>query len=177
MANKKLRKMLCDINSPECINLKRLIETQSKATLSGWAIAYSKQNYLKIYEKENPKDLRLREIISLCEKHLNGEIKLAELKPALKQAREIAQSSAENPVAQAAARAVSTACAAVQTPTNALGFLFYGSAAVAYSEAGLSETAEVYNKIASDELKKAFDSIKKVSVADEPNPAKINWNC
>ena len=33
----KLRKMLGDIKSEECINLMRLIETQSHETLSKWA--------------------------------------------------------------------------------------------------------------------------------------------
>lgn len=173
----KLRKMLCDINSPECTALMRLIETQSQATLASWAIQYAKDNYLGIYETQRPQDSILRDTILSCEEYLAGSRKLAEVKPLLTEAGQTARGLEENPIAQAAARAVSTACAAVRTPTNALGFLFYGSAAVAYSQAGLEETIETYNKIAEAELKKAFASLQQVSIPDEPHPAKIKWNC
>ena len=80
-------------------------------------------------------------------------------------------------MAQAAARAVATACAAIQTPTNALGFLFYGAAASAYQTAGLTQNAECYDRMALNEFRKAFQSLQRVSLPDEPNPAKIKWNC
>lgn len=38
----KMRKMLGDINSQECIALMQLIETQSKDTLAAWAVNYVK---------------------------------------------------------------------------------------------------------------------------------------
>ena len=84
---------------------------------------------------------------------------------------------ADNPTAQAAARAVSTACASVHTPTSALGCLCYGAAAAAYSQAGLEQGAEVYDQIASKELEKAVDSLKQVCVPDELHPVKVKWNC
>ena len=45
------------------------------------------------------------------------------------------------PAAQAAARAIVTACGVLQTPANALGFCFYGAAAAAYHELGLERSA------------------------------------
>lgn len=99
----KLRKMLGNIESQECILLMRLIETQSKETLA--------------------------------------------------------------------------ACAAVSTPTNALGFLFYGAAAIAYSKEGLTQSAEVYDAAASLELNRAYESLKDAAVPDEQHPAKIKWYC
>lgn len=173
----KLRKMLCDINSEECINLMRLIETQSKKTLANWAVQYAKENYLKIFESVCPDNTSFKEAIAACEEHLNGDKKLAEVKPLLKGATLTARELNDNPVAQASARAVATACATVQTPTNALGFLFYGAAAVAYSELGLTQTAEVYDEAALKEFRKAYSSLQAVSVPNEPKPAKINWNC
>ena len=173
----KLRKMLCDINSPECTALMRLIETQSQATLAAWAVQYAKDNYLGIYKAQRPQDCLLRDTLLSCEQYLSGSRKLAELKPQLKEAAQAARGLYDNPVAQAAARAVSTACAVVKTPTNALGFLFYGSAAVAYSQAGLEETAETYNKIAETELQRAFASLQQASNPDEAHPARIKWNC
>lgn len=177
MAKKQLRKMLCDIQSQECADLMRLIETQSKSTLAAWAISYAKENYLTIYEEEYPGDLRLREGISACEDYLRGGRRLTEIKPVLKEAAEIARNLADQPVAQAAARTVATACAAIQTPTNALGFLFYGAAASAYSAVGLAQNSELYDRMALDEFQKAFQSLQQVSIPDEPNPAKMKWNC
>lgn len=168
----KLRKMLGDINSPECVAMMRLIETQSKSTLAKWAVEYAKK-YLEIYNEGNS---RPGEIISVCEEHLNGGMKLAEVKPFIKEAQEIARAE-ENPIYQAAARAISTACGTVNTPTNALGFLFYGAAAVAYSTIGLEATAEEYDRIAAEEFRKAYASLEKVSVPDEEKPAKIKWGC
>lgn len=173
----KLRKMLGDIKSEECINLMRLIETQSHETLSKWATDYAEKNYLGIFLEEFPEDDSLKSSIEACREFLKGEKKLKDIKPSLKAAVETARNVSDNPTAQAAARAVSTACAVVQTPTNSLGFLFYGAAAYAYHKLGLSDAAENYDKAAKEELQKAFDELKKVSVPNETNPAKINWNC
>lgn len=173
----KLRRMLGDINSPECIGLMRLIETQSKQVLAAWAVSYAKDNYLGILEEECPGSGAVKEAVAACEEYLSGNKKLSEIKPAVKAAVQTAREISNNPVGQAAARAVSTACGTVQTPTNALGFLFYGAAAAAYSEAGLEEKPEVYEKLASEELKRALVSLKAAAVPDEPNPVKINWNC
>lgn len=173
----KLRKMLGDINSPECIGLMRLIETQSKQVLAAWAVTYAKENYLGIYEAECPEERTLKEAVTACEEYLSGNKKLSEIKPAVKAASQTAREISDNPAEQAAARAVSTACGTVWTPANALGFLFYGAAAVAYSRAGLGEKPEVYEKMASQELQRALESLEAAAVPDEANPVKINWNC
>lgn len=47
----KLRKMLGSPDSPYIISLMRLIETQSKHTISCWAVSYAQQVMLPIYEK------------------------------------------------------------------------------------------------------------------------------
>jgi hypothetical protein len=172
----KLRKMLGDIYSPECTALMRLIETQSKNTLAAWAAAYAREKYLPIYKKAFPDDARLDEALDGCDAYLAGGLKLTELKPLLKRARELA-SGVKDPAAQAAARAVAVACATVSTPTNSFGFLLYGAAAAAYDEVGFDKTAQEYDAIASRELNAALESLKSVAVSDEPNPAKIDWNC
>ena len=157
----KLRKMLGDVNSEECISLMQLIETQSKSTLTAWAVGYVKENYLGLYEAEHPEDHRLRDAVSACEECLTGTKKLSEIKPVLKEA----------------ARAVSTACGTLQTPTNALGFIFYGAAAKAYSQAGLDGSKEVYDRLADVEFRNVYESLKKAAVEDEKNPVKVKWNC
>ena len=78
---------------------------------------------------------------------------------------------------QAAARAVATACGTIQTPTNALGFLFYGAAASAYAQVGLQAEKETYEALALREFQEAYDSLQAVAVPEEEDPAKLNWNC
>lgn len=173
----KLRKMLGSIQSEECVRLMGLIETQSRATLAAWAVEFAANRYLPLWKAACPEDGSLDAAVEACRAHLAGERKLAQVKPALKEAVQTARSLEDSPAAQAAARAVSTACGTVNTPTNALGFLFYGAAAVAYHEAGLMAEPAVYDELARREFRLACDSLREASVPDEPNPAKINWNC
>lgn len=172
---KKLRKMLGDIKSQECVDLMRLIETQSQRTLATWAIQYVKDNYLEIYN-EYHQDRDFQTILTACDDYLNNQMSLKEVKVYLKEARLIAK-DIKNPIEQAAARAIATACATISTPTNALGFLFYGAAVYAYHEVGLEETDVIYNDLATKELQKAFLSLQAISIEHEENPAKIKWGC
>ena len=48
----KLRKMLGDVDSPECIAMMRLIETQSETTLARWALGYVESRILPVYKKK-----------------------------------------------------------------------------------------------------------------------------
>jgi hypothetical protein len=60
-------------------------------------------------------------------------------------------------------------------PSHSLGVAFYGAAAVAYSGAGLNETAERYEQIATEECAKMEAALRKIAMYNERNPAKINW--
>lgn len=173
----KLRKMLGDLEDPSIKALMKLIETQSKTTLAEWSIRYAEEHFLGIFEKAYPDNLCFREVIAAVREYLEGSRKLAEVKPFLREAAQTAREADANPAAQAAARAVATACAVIQTPTNALGYTFYGAAAVVYDKAGLLEKQQVYDEMASREFERILESLKKAAVADEPNPVKINWNC
>ncbi|POP33441.1 hypothetical protein C3B58_07390 [Lactonifactor longoviformis] len=174
---RKLRKMLGDIKDPSVVSLMRLIETQSKATLSGWAVDYAEKHYLGIYQKAYADERRLQEAVSGVREYLNGSRKQEDLKPLLRAAVQAAQEAEDNPPAQAAARAVATACRTVQTPSNALGFAFYGAAASAYEKAGLEESPEVYDALASNELARILGSLRENAVSGEKNPVTIKWNC
>lgn len=172
----KLRKMLGDINSPVCVSLMALIATQSQHTLDKWALDVACERYLPIYEALCPGDTALRDTAAMCRSYIAGEIKLGALKPLLSEARKLA-SGIKGDVEQAAARAVSTAFAVVQTPTNAFGFLMYGAAATAYHRAGLDRTQAEYDALAEEELEAVLKSLESIAVKGEKNPAKINWNC
>ena len=65
----------------------------------------------------------------------------------------------------------------IQTPTNALGFAFYGAAAAAYDEAGLSGDSAEYERLADMEFDRIIASLRHAAVDDEPNPVKVRWNC
>lgn len=173
----KLRRMLGNINDEIIVELMRVIETQSKETISLWAVNYVEQNILNIYEKESNSDLRLREVIISTKEYLRGNMKLKEIKEALRKVKTIPKEVEENPVAQASARAILTACATIQTPTNALGFTFYSVAAIVYNQVGVKEKVETYDKLAVNEFVKVLESLQEVAIKNEVNPVKVSWNC
>lgn len=167
----KLRKMLGDIHDSSCVDMMHLIETQSKETLAAWALAYVKKQYSKIYTSDC-----LEEAMDMVERCLKKDCTVKELKPYLKAAREDAK-NIHDPACEAASKAIACACAVVQTPTNALGFLFYGAAAKAYHEVGLEESKEVYDLYGIKEFQTAYASLKQVAVEDEARAVHIKWNC
>ncbi len=171
-----LRKMLGSAEHPEIIRLMRLIETQSKTTLTRFAADYVAERYLPIVEVILPEDPRLHAAVEAVRAHLDGA-PLSAVKAAVKEARAAAQTLGKEPVAQAAARAISTACAVAATPTNALGFAFYGAAAHAYHTAGIKADSTVHDELATQELARIRASLEAVCVADEPNPVKVDWGC
>lgn len=173
----KLRKMLGDANGPEAAALMRRIETQSRETLAGWAAAYVEENCLPVYESAFPGDRRLRAAVSAAKELAAGKRKPGELKLLLRDARETSREAEGNPAAQAAARAVATACAVYQTPTGALGFSFYAAAAAAYRQAGLSAPQEEYDRLAAEEMGRIGASLERAMVPNEPNPVRVDWNC
>ena len=104
-----------------------------------------------------------------------GARTLRDLKPLLRQGTAAAREPSD-PIAQAAARATAAACAVAQTPTNALGYLFYGAAAAAYSQAGC-DAPERWEELARQELEQALAELRAQSVPDEKDPVQVNWNC
>lgn len=54
----KPRKMLGKADSPTCLAVMQLIETQSRTTLARWAIAYAEQTCLPLYELLTPVKMR-----------------------------------------------------------------------------------------------------------------------
>ena len=173
----KLRKMLGRADDPKLLALMRMIETQNKTTLARWAMDCARERYLPIYEECFPEDPRLGESLHAAASCLAGELALKDLKAHLKAARELPKEAEGAPAAQAAARAVTTACAVIQTPTSALGFVFYGAAARAYHQAGLTACAAVYDALAEEEFAALADILTDRMVTDEPDPIRVTWYC
>lgn len=173
----KLRKMLGDVNSKECRDLMKLIEAQNVKTLTRWALDIIKDQTLKVYESAFPGDCRLEIVIQGCGEYCDGARTLKDLKPLLKEASQTARESSDNPAGQAAARAIAAACAIPQTPTNALGFLFYHAAAIVYDHYGQEISADKAEALALEIFRKAGEALQNCAVENEPNPVKIQWHC
>lgn len=169
----KLRKMLGSVEDPAVRALMALIETQSRTTLTRWAVSCAAERYLPLTEG---KDGRLPAAVEAVRANLRGELTLKEAKALLAEARKAAQEETD-PIRQAAARAVSTACGTLTTPTNALGFAFYGAAAWAYHTAGTEAPREGHDRFAREELGRVLDSLREAAVPDEADPVKVSWNC
>ena len=174
----KLRKMLGAADSPYILSLMHLIDTQSKATIANWCMDYCEEHILPIFEKHCPGDQRPRRAIAAAREWFEGKKKLPEVRNIiLNECHAVARELDGNPAAQAAARACGQASACFHTPTHSLGLAFYGAAAIAYDRVGLNEKPEVYEQIAAQECAKMEAALRAVAVENEPNPAKLKWNC
>lgn len=168
----KLRKTLGSPTEPAVVALMEGMEGKSKEALTTWAMAYVTEKYLPLVA-EVPLFSELLEKTKDC---MTGNLPLKDWKALLAEARK-ASAAEKEPVREAAARAIVTACGTWQTPTNALGFCFYGAAAMACHQAGTAETKETYDMLATKELEQILASLKQVKTAPDEQAAKLQWNC
>jgi len=175
---KKLRKMLGDVNAPSCVALRDLIDTQSKDTIRKWCLAYAEDRILPIFEKHYPDDNRPRNAVNAAHEYLDGKVKLPVVKNIiLNECHAAARELDDNPIAQAAARSVGQGSSVVHTLTHSLGLYFYAAAAIAYDRIGLAATEDEYAQIAEEVCLDYTAALQAVAVENEPNPAKLKWNC
>lgn len=168
----KPRKTLGSPTEPAVVALMEGMEGKSKEALTTWAMAYVTEKYLPLVA-ETPLFAELLEKTKDC---MTGNLPLKDWKALLAEARK-ASAAEKEPVREAAARAIVTACGTWQTPTNALGFCFYGAAAMAYHQAGTAETKETYDMLATKELEQILASLMQVKTAPNEQAAKLQWNC
>jgi len=175
---KKLRKTLGNVNSPSTVALKDLIDTQSKDTIRKWCLDYAENRILPIFEKHCPGDNRPRNTVEAAHEYLSGKVKFTQVKDIiLNECHAAARELDANPAAQAAARAVGQGTSVVHALTHSLGLFFYAAAAVAYDCVGLNATDEVYSTIAEEVCRDYTEALNAIAVENEPNPAKLKWNC
>jgi len=175
---KKLRKMLGDVNAPSVVALRELIDTQSKETIRKWCLEYAETKILPIFEKHCPGDDRPRNAVNSAHDYINGKVKFPSVKNIiLNECHAAARELDANLIAQAAARAVGQGSAVVHTLTHSLGLYFYVTAAVAYDRVGLGATEDEYAEIAEEVCLDYTDALRAVALENEPNPAKLKWNC
>lgn len=185
---RKPRKMLGDVNGAACAEMMELMPSRSAAALAVWAIDYANGECFEIAQRhttQNDQELNdsLGETVRLCRAYSAGlmtpsraTVRRPELTLPLKTASRFV-SAETDPIAAAAARAISIACAAVRTPTSSLGFLFYLAAAKAYDQLGLNAGAAEYGAFAEKELQSALKSLRENTKPDLLNPSGIEWNC
>lgn len=169
-----LRKMLGNINDTTLVSLMNMIETQSASTLAKWALDYVEEHVLMLCHHAFVEDMKIA--IQTSRQYINQERTSQELKKVLKDTKVILK-DVHDPVNMVAIRAILTACATYDTPTNALGFTFYAVAAIVYSEVGLSESKQKYDQLAKEKFKDILYSFQLIAVNDEVNPVKVKWYC
>ena len=175
---KKYRKMLSDVYAPYLQSLMRLIETQSKTTLTRWSIDYTRKNIVSIYEKAFPGDKRPINALDAANEWLQGKDKLPYVKNIiLNECHAAAREAEGSPAAQAAARTCGQAAAITHTPTHSLGLALYGALAIAYDKLGIDADWDALVDVAAEECARMEAALQAIAVKDEPKPAKINWNC
>jgi len=178
MARKKLRKTLGDVDAPSVVALRGLIDTQSRDTIRRWCLDYASSKILPIFERHCPGDARPRSALNVAREYIGDKVKFPAVKNIiLGECHAAARELDGNPAAQAAARAVGQGSAVVHALTHSLGLYFYAAAAVAYDRIGLEAAEEAYAKIAEEVCLDYADALRAIAVADEPDPAKLKWNC
>jgi hypothetical protein len=174
---KKYRKMLSNWQAAPIEGLMRLIETQSKETLANWAVDYAEANFLPIYVKQYPLDDRPKLALEYARKWLKKEVKLPEAKKYILDCHQVANEAAENPAAQAAARAIGQSASSIHSAMHSLGLALYGGVAVAYDQLGMDKPWAEYEDFALQECEKMLAALQAVAVENEPNPVKVKWFC
>jgi hypothetical protein len=175
---KKLRKTFGDVNAPSTVALMRLIETQSKTTIATWTLDYAERKLLTLFVKHCPGDGRPAHAIAAAREWLDGKVKLPYVKNIiLNECHAAARELDNNPVAQAAARAIGQAAGSIHAAPHSLGLYFYAAAAVGYDRLGLDASEAEYNAIAEEVCADYTAALRAVAVGNEPNPAVCKWNC
>jgi len=171
----KARKMLSDWNAPYIQSLMKLIETQSKVTLTNWAVDYAEQVILLLWRKHYPNDIRPQSALNAAREWLSGAIKLPQAKSTILECHAAARESEGNPVAQAAARAIGQSASTIHSARHCIGLPLYGAIAVAYDSLGTKATWVQVEQRAAEECERMLDALRAIAVENEPNPAKIDW--
>jgi len=171
----KARKMLSDWNAPYIQSLRKLIETQSKATLAIWAVDYSERVILPLWSKYDPDDLRPQNALHAAREWLSGTIKLQQAKSAILECHAAAREADGNSAAQAAARTIGQCASTIHSVRHCIGLAFYGAIAVAYDRLGTDAPWGEIEPCAAEECGRMEAALRAAAVENEPNPAKIDW--
>ena len=171
----KLRKMLGSADAPGVVALMRHMETQSRETLARWSAGYARESLLPICLAAHPQEILPARLLEAATEWAGGRCDGKTIKPLIAALREAARQETA-PAVQAALRAIGTAAAVMQTPTNALGMTFYAAAALAYQALGENASTAAYDACAEKRFADMLASLQAVSVPGETHPAQLDWH-
>lgn len=173
---KKYRKMLT-MDIPALDEMMAVLSTQSKETIANWTIEYAEKEIVPLWLKQHSSDGRPEQALDAAHEWLAGNIKLPEAKAKILDCHAAARENDNDPVAQTAARAIGQAAATIHAPTHSLGIALYGALSLAYDKLGKDAPWPELEAYAAQECDRMLASLKTAAVENEPNPAKLNWNC
>ncbi|MEA4812156.1 MAG: hypothetical protein VB108_06275 [Anaerolineaceae bacterium] len=175
---KKLRKTFGETDAPSTLALMRLIETQSKTTVANWSLDYAEEKILPLFRKYCPNDERPAHAIFAARSWLEGKLKLPAVKAViLNECHAAARELDENPVAQAAARAIAQSASSIHAATHSLGLLFYAAAAIAYDRLGFDAKETEYAALAEEVCADYTEALQSAAIENETNPVRCKWYC
>jgi len=169
--------MLHDWEAPYLQSLIRLIETQSKETILHWVITYCEEEILKIWILNKPDDFRPQSAIQAAHDWMEGRAKFPFVKKAILACHEAAREASDNPIAQAAARAIGQSVSTIHSVRHCIGLALYGAIAVSYHELGVDASWSLIESRASEECLRMENVLQKIAISNEPHPVSINWKC
>ena len=143
-------------------------------TLCGLQFAISSRSFYQVNPQQT--EVLYRAALDAAQAAQSGACTLREANAAAREANACAKAPFP-PAGEAAARACAVAASALWNPASALGMVFYGAAASVYAAHGADLPAQDCDREAQREFAWLLDSLRAASVPDEPNPAKIRWNC
>ena len=173
----KYRKMLNDWDAVHIQAIVHAVEGQSKETLIQWTTDYAERVMLPLWETYCPQDTRPKEAIEAARAWVRKEIKLPAAKAVILQCHNAARDCEGNPAAQAAARAIGQSASTIHAATHCMGLPLYGAVAVGYENAGWDASWDSVHEQAILECARMIKALEEISIPDDPNPAKLNWQC
>jgi len=173
----KVRKMLNDWNAPYIQSIVKVMETQSKKTLIQWVVDYAEEYLLPLWQKYYPLDPRPQNSLKAARNWMTGKCKLPEAKKIILECHAAARESESNTVAQTSARAIGQSASTIHSAKHAIGLVLYGALAIAYDKIGIAASWEELEKCAAKECELMLQALQLIAVKNEPNPAKLDWNC
>lgn len=164
------RKILTDYNVSYIADIVSIVQTQSKITLANWAIDYSEDVILRIWQKYYPCDSRPNEAITAARRWLTGEVILPYVKGKILDCHAAAREVAHNHVAFISARAIAQCASTIHSARHCMGLVMYGSLAIAYDKLGYDASKAKIDEYIKDECIRMKDALVRVSVDNEKNP-------
>ena len=175
----KLRKMLGSADAPGVVALMRQMETQSRETLA----ALPQRRHMPgtvccrfVLGRPSARNTLPARLLALAMDWAEGRCDGKTVRPLLAALRDAVRQETA-PAVQAALRAIGTAAAVMQTPTNALGMTFYAAAALAYQTLGEGADAAAYDACAEELFAVCWRACRRRPFPKRKHPARLDWHC